>query len=374
LLPLAGRIEEEGCLPEATKTRLMGMGLLRSAFPESVGQTGGTDETGETGTTGETGGAGGTFTGMIIALQELAYASFIPAWMLFENFMLAYPLHRFGSTPLQQQYLPGLLSLEKVGALAFTEPDTGSDPVQLRTRAEKVPGGWMINGSKRFITYSGLSDHMILFAKTGDRVTAFLVSSGREGYRAGRRERFMHERALDNGEVHLENYFAPEEHVIGEIGQGFDILLETEAVGKVAFSSLYVGLAERALDLSLGYAATRTHRGEPIGKKFQMIQVKLSAMFSKVEAMRSHLYQVSGKIDRQEHVALASAGLKLFIGTEVKAVTAEAMEVHGAYGLSEEYEVAKLYRAGIGAQAVMGSLDLQRSIIARELLGTGSCR
>jgi alkylation response protein AidB-like acyl-CoA dehydrogenase len=215
---------------------------------------------------------------------------------------------------------------------------------------------------------------MILFAKTGDRVTAFLVSSGREGYRAGRRERFMHERTLDNGEVHLEDYFAPEEHVIGEIGQGFDILLETEAVGKVAFSSLYVGLAERALDLSLTYAATRTHRGEPIGKKFQMIQVKLSTMFSKVEAMRSHLYQVSGKIDRQEDVALASAGLKLLVGTEVKAVTAEAMEVHGAYGLSEEYEVEKLYRAGIAAQAVMGSLDLQRSIIARELLGTGSCR
>ncbi|MBU0515293.1 MAG: acyl-CoA dehydrogenase, partial [Proteobacteria bacterium] len=149
-------------------------------------------------------------------------------------------------------------------------------------------------------------------------------------------------------------------------------LLDTEAHGKIVFCALYVGLARRALDLSIEYALARTHRGRPIGHKFQMIQAKLARMKTKVEALRAYLWQTCAKVDRNENIALDAAILKLLVGEEVKSITADAMEVHGAYGLSEEYDVARLYRTAISAQVVMGGvLDVQRVIVARSLLGQG---
>jgi alkylation response protein AidB-like acyl-CoA dehydrogenase len=294
--------------------------------------------------------------------------------MLFENFMLAFPLLEYGSEFLKTTYLERLVSMDTLGALAFTEPDTGSDPEQLKTKAKKVDRGWMINGAKRFITYSGICDQMILFAKTGNGVTAFLIESKNEGYRVGTRESFVHAFFIDNGEVYFEDYFASDEHVIGQVGQGFEILLRTEAIGKIAFCSLFVGLGERALDLALNYANTRTHRDKAIGEKFQMTQVKLARIMTKVEAMNAYLYQVCAKVDRGEDIFVDAAVVKLLVGDHIREITADAMEIHGAYGLSEEYHIGNLYRTAIGAQAIMGSLDIQRVIVAKSLLDKGRYR
>ena len=356
LLPIAREVDEKGTLPDPVKKKFISMGLLKSAFPV------------------EYGGAGGSFTGFIMALKEISYASLIPSWMLFENFMLAFPLLEYGSEFLKTTYLERLLSLATTGALAFTEPDTGSDPDQLRTVAKKVEGGWIINGGKRFITHSGTCDQMILFARTGNDVTAFLVESKNEGYRIGKRESFIQAFFIDNGELYLEDYFAHDKHVIGQVGQGFEILLKTEAIGKIAFCSLFVGLAERAIDLAINYANTRIHRDKPIGEKFQMTQVKLAKMMTKIELMNAYLYQTCSKVDQGEDIFVGAAVLKLIVGDQIKEITADAMEVHGAYGLSEEYPIGNLYRTAIGAQAIMGSLDIQRVIIAKSLLGKGRYR
>jgi len=351
LLPIYRELDEKGELPEKTKKKFLSMGLLRSAFPEAYG------------------GVGGSFTGLIIALKELSYASLVPSWVLFENFMLAYPLLHFGSEFLKTTYLPGLISLNTLGALAFTEDDTGSDPAQLKTVAEKADGGWIINGSKRFITHSGICDHMIIFTKTGDNTTAFLVESKNRGYIVGKRESFVHTKAFDNGDVYFEDYFAPDDHIIGKVGQGFEILLRTEAIGKIAFSSIFVGVGKRAIDLSINYAKTRTHRGIPIGHKFQMTQVKLASMMTNLNAMSAYLYQVCAKVDRGEDIFMDAAALKLLVASDIKEITYDAMEIHGAYGLSEEYDVANLYRIAIIAQVVMGSIDIQRVITAKGMLG-----
>jgi alkylation response protein AidB-like acyl-CoA dehydrogenase len=356
LLPIRNRTDETGELPEDVKKKLINMGVLTSAFPEPYG------------------GVGGSFTGLILALEELSYGSMVPAWMVFENFMLAYPLLQFGSDFLKKTYLPDLVSLRAIGALAFTEADTGSDPAQLKTSAEQVKGGWVINGAKRFITNSGICNQMILFAKTGAQVTAFLVESDKEGYRAGKRESFVQGNTFDNGDVYFEDYFAPDDHVIGTVGQGFEILLRTEAVGKVAFSALFVGLGERALDLSIQYANTRAHRGKPIGEKFQMTQMRLAEMGARLHAMKALLYQVCARADAGQDIFVDAAALKLLVGRDIKAIAADAMEAHGAYGLSQEYEVCHLYKTAISAQAVMGSLDIQRVIVSRVLLGRGGVR
>ena len=353
LLPICREVDEKGELPETIREKFLALGLLKTFFPEAYG------------------GVGGSFTGFIIALQELSYASLVPSWVLSENFMLAYPLLTYGSEFLKTTYLPGLISLDTIGALAFTENDTGSDPGQLKTVAKKVDGGWLINGSKRFITNSSICDYMILFAKTGDDVTAFLVESKKEGYKAGKRESFMHANAFDNGDVYLEDYFAPDDHVIGAVGQGFEILLRAEALGKIAFSTLFVGMAERALDLSISYAITKTHRGRSIGDKFQMTQIKIAQMVPKIEAMKAYLDQVCAKVDRGQDIFVDSAVLKLLVADSIKEIICDAMEIHGAYGLSDEYDVGSLYRAAISAPVVMGSLDIQRVIVAKALLARG---
>lgn len=347
-------INENGRLPDTLQRKLKDMGLLRVCFPEAYG------------------GVDGTFTGLVIALKEIAYASPVPGWGMFLNFMLAYPLLHHGSEFLKNTYLPGLISLETTGALAFTEPDTGSDPTQLKTRAEKAEGGWILNGAKRFISHSGICDHMILFAKTGDSITAFLVESKAAGYRAGKREVFFHESGLDNGDLYLEDYVAPDTHVIGDVGGGFNILLNAEAYGKIVFAALYTGMAERALDLALDYANTRTHRGRPIGRKFQMTQVKIAGMVAEVSALNAALFQVSAKVDRGTDIFVDAAVLKLMVAEKILKITADAMEVHGAYGLSSEYEVGELYRWAASAPVVMGSSDVQRVIIANMMLQKGT--
>ncbi len=353
LLPICREVDETGVLPDGVREKLLSMGLLKASFPEAWG------------------GVGGTFTGMVIALKEISYATLVPAWLLFENFMLAYPLLNYGSDALKSTYLGPLLSLKRIGAFAFTETDTGSDPLQLKTTAQKVGEGWLINGSKRFITYSGICDHLVLFAKTGEGVSAFLVESRGKGYRPGKRETFIHAKGFDNGDLYLEDYLAPDDHLIGRSGQGFEILLKTETVGKIAFCALFVGMAQRAFDLAVTYAVHRSHRGKPIGARFQMTQVKLASMLTKIEAMKAYLFHVCALVDQGKDVFTEAAALKLFVASEIKAITSDGMEIHGAYGLSSEYDIAGLYQTAISAQVVMGSLDIQRVIVAKGALSRG---
>lgn len=354
LLPRHREIEDGRAVPDDLWARIKDLRLLESAFPEPYG-------------------LGGTFTGLVLGLEAMAYATLLPPWIVFENFVLARALEAHGSDYLKQKYLTGLLGLDAIGALAFTEADTGTDVAQLKTTAREVDGGFVINGAKRFITNSSICDQMVLFAKTGEKLTAFLVLSKNPGYVPGPRETYLcAPMAHDNGDVYFEDYFAPDDHVIGRVGDGFAVLLDAEAHGKIVFCALYVGLARRALDLSVEYALARTHRGTPIGRKFQMIQAKLARMKTKVEALQAYLWQTCARVDRGEKITTDAAILKLLVGEEIRSITADAMEVHGAYGISEEYDVARLYRAAISAQVVMGGvLDIQRVIVARSVLGQG---
>ena len=356
ILPVSRKIDQKGNLPEDINRKFKSMGLLTTPFPEKYG------------------GAGGTFTGFIITLKELAYATFVPAMELLQNYILGTSILACGSDFLKEKYLPDLISLKTSGSLAFTEADTGSDPKQLKTMAKKTDGGWILNGSKRFITYSSFCDYMILFAKTEkeEGVAAFIIDSKNKGYKADKREKFIHTESIDNGDLYLENYFVPDDHVVGRVDNGFEILLKTEAIGKLGLSALYVGTAQRAFDLAVNYAKTRTHRGTPIGQKFQMIQVKLARMATMVDVLKAYLFMICAKMDRGEDIFTDTAKFKLLVSEEIKSITSDAMEIHGAYGLSREYDVEALYRTAISSQVIMGNLDIQRVIIARDVLGTGT--
>ena len=147
--------------------------------------------------------------------------------------------------------------------------------------------------------------------------------------------------------------------------------MQAEAIGKIGFCAGYVGLAERAIDLAVNYADTRTHRGKSIGRKFQMTQIKLARITTKLAAMDAYLYNVAAKVDLGEDIVADSARLKLLVSEYVKDITADAMEIHGAYGLSSEYEIGTLFKAAIGMQVIMGSSDVQRVIVANDILAKG---
>jgi len=353
LLPVYREVDEKGDLLDDVKEKFQLLNLLKIYFPE------------------EYGGVGGTFVGLTIALKELGYGSIIPVTLLTGNSLVAWSLYNYGSDFLKTTYIPDLLSLKMPAGIAFTESDTGSDPKQLKTVAKKSNGGWLLNGSKRFITNSGTGGYLMLFALTDEGVTAFWINTKNKGYNVGKRESFIHCGPLDNGELYLDDYFVPDDHVIGQVNKGFEILVRAEAIGKIGFCAGYAGLAERALDLAVGYANTRTHRGKPIGLKFQMTQVKLARMTTRVAAMNSYLYQVAAKVDQGKNFVPDAARLKLLVAEDVKEITADAMEIHGAYGLSDEYEIGALFKAGIGVQVIMGASDIQRVIIANDILAKG---
>lgn len=353
LLPLQKEMEEKGFMPEELRARFAELSVLCLPFPE------------------EYGGAEGTFSSMIMAVRELGYASPVPPNLVLENFVLAWPVMRFGSAAMKEKILPGLLSLDLVGGLAFTEPDTGSDPRQLKTWAKKTEGGWVLNGTKRFITYSGICDHLVLFAKTSEeQVGAFLVSRGEPGYEAGKREHFLH-MAVDNGDLVLTDYFASDDCLIGTVEQGFEVLLNAETLGKIGFCAIFLGAARRALDLALAYALGKTHRGRPIGLKFHMIQEKLARMAAALESANAYLEKVCAKVDRGADPFYDAAVLKILTARTLRTVADDAMEIHGAYSLSSEYEVGRIYAMAAAVPVVMGSLDIQRVIVSRTLLAAG---
>ncbi len=353
ILPRQREIEGAGTLPPDLMEEFLGLGILSLPFPE------------------EAGGLSGTFTAMMLACSELAYASMVPPNMILENFVLAWPLFTYGTPEARERFLPDLLSMKAVGALAFTEPDTGSDPRQLTTVAKKAEGGWIINGCKRFITYSAICHQMIVFAKTETGgVQAFLVESCRPGYKVGKRESFSHMK-VDNGDVFLDNYFAPDAHAIGTPEQGFEVLLKAEGLGKIGFCAIYAGVARRAVDIALSYANTRMHRDKPIGVKFQMIQEKIARMAVHAESMNAYLTRVCAKVDKGEDTFWEAAVLKILTAQGIRRIADDCMEIHGAYGLSDEYEASRIFALSAAAPVVMGSLDIQRVIVSRTLLAAG---
>ena len=356
ILPLARDIEKSGGMEGRLLARFKDLGILRLPFPERYG------------------GVDASFTALMLAIRELGYASPIPPNMVLENYILAWPLLHYGAEALKDAVLPGLIGLDTIGGLAFTEPDTGSDPRQLVTVAQKTEGGWILNGVKRFITHSGTCHHMILFAKTEDgRVAAFFVETARPGYKVGRRETFVH-MALDNGDLYLENYVAPDEHLLGTVDQGFEILLKAESLGKVGFCATFLGVAHRAVDLAISYANTRTHRGKPIGQKFHMIQEKIARMGAKLSSLNAHFLSVCAAADKGADIFWDAAALKYMTADAIRSIAADAMEVHGAYSLSCDYEISRVWAAAAAVPVVMGSLDIQKVIVAQPLLMAGKIR
>jgi alkylation response protein AidB-like acyl-CoA dehydrogenase len=319
---------------------------------------------------------GGTGTGTLMlnmAIEEIAKACASTALIVMVQELGTLPIQLFGSEELKQRFLPRCASGEWSPAFALSEPEAGSDPGGMRTRAVKDGDEWVIDGTKNWITNLGIADFYVVFA-VSDRdaghargISAFVVEADRPGFSVGKLEHKLGIRGSPTGQPIFEGVRIPEENLIGEPGQGFKVAMATLDRSRLGVAAQALGIAQGATDYAAAYARERRQFGQPINS-FQAIQFKLADMETQCAAGRELLYQACAKIDRGDpDLGKYSAMAKLFCSDVAMRVTVEAVQVLGGYGYVKEYPVERMMRDAKITQIYEGTNEIQRLVIARAL-------
>ena len=284
------------------------------------------------------------------------------------------PIHLAGTREQKERYLRPLASGEVLGGYGLTESGAGSDAGGTRTTARRDGDGWIINGGKRFITNAGQAGTYIVTARTGTtdngdaEITAFIVPADTPGFSVGRLEEKMGLHASATGELIFENVCVPDENLLGEQGKGFRTFLKILDGGRISIGALAVGLAQAALDAAVPYAKERQQFGRPIGS-YQGVAFMIADMATEIEAARQLVWRAAWLKDQGRDYALAAAQAKLFASEVSSRVTNNAIQVHGGYGYVEEYKVERFLRDAKLTEIGEGTSQIQRMVIARNLLG-----
>jgi alkylation response protein AidB-like acyl-CoA dehydrogenase len=319
---------------------------------------------------------GGTGTGTLmlnIAVEEVAKACASSALILMVQELGTLPIRLFGSDELKERFLPRCASGEWSPAFALSEPDAGSDPGGMRTKAVRDGDEWVIEGSKNWISNLGVADFYICFAVTDPEqghsrgISAFVVEADRPGFSVGKLEKKMGIRGSPTGQPIFDNVRVPAENLIGTENDGFKVAMGTLDHSRLGVAAQAVGLAQGATDYAAAYAQERTQFGKPIAA-FQGIQFKLADMESRTASARELLYRACSKIDAGDaDMGKYSAMAKLIASDTAMAVTVEAVQVLGGYGYVNEYPVERMMRDAKITQIYEGTNEIQRLVIARTL-------
>jgi alkylation response protein AidB-like acyl-CoA dehydrogenase len=290
-----------------------------------------------------------------------------------QNTLVINALMRWGSEPQHAHYLPQLAG-RVVGAYALSEAGSGSDAFALSTRAVEVDGEFELTGRKLFITNATEAELFVVFAtvdpEAGYRgITAFLVERGFAGFTVGRKEDKLGIRASSTCELLLEQCRVPRANVLGEIGRGYKLAIETLNEGRIGIGAQMIGLAQGALDHAIGYTKERKQFGKPIAD-FQGVQFQLAHAATELEAARLLVYNAARLRDAGAPFLTASAMCKLFSANAAEHVTSLAVQLFGGYGYVKDYPVEKLYRDAKIGQIYEGTSNLQLQTIAKQLLSS----
>ncbi len=323
----------------------------------------------------EWGGAGADSIAYVLMLEEVARIDASMAVALsVTNSVVAWPLFKHGTDAQRKKYLPQLARGEILGSFCLTEPQVGSDSAAIETRAERRGDAYRLNGTKSWVTTGGQSGLYIVFAKTdaaaGARgVSAFLVEPGFPGFRVSRYEDKMGLRSSRSAEITLSDCQVPAENRLGEEGQGLKIALEALDGGRVGIAAQAVGIAQGAFEAAVSYAKQRRAFGKTIGE-FQAIQFMLADMQTEIEAARGLVWQAAWLRDSgSRQLGPYASRAKLYAGEMVNRVVYKAVQIHGSTGYSRESDVERMYRDARVISIYEGTSEIQRLIIARDLLG-----
>jgi alkylation response protein AidB-like acyl-CoA dehydrogenase len=319
---------------------------------------------------------GGTGTGTLMlnmAVEEIAKACASTALIVMIQELGTLPIKLFGSEELKARLLPRCASGELSPAFALSEPDAGSDPGGMRTRARLDGGEWVIDGTKNWITNLGIADFYVVFAVTDPEaghshgITAFVVEADRPGFSVGKLEHKLGIRGSPTGQPIFDGVRVPPENVVGEVNQGFKVAMATLDRSRLGVAAQALGIAQGATDYAAAYARERRQFGAPINS-FQAIQFKLADMETQCAAARELLYQACAKVDRGDgDIGKFSAMAKLFCSDVAMRVTVEAVQVLGGYGYVKDYPVERMLRDAKITQIYEGTNEIQRLVIARTL-------
>jgi hypothetical protein len=321
----------------------------------------------------ELGGAGLSELEAIVIIEEIAKVDpSIALTVASHNSLCTGHIMLFANEALKKKYVPDLASGKKLGAWGLTEPGSGSDSGGMRTVATRSGGDWILNGSKTFITQGSVGGTYVIMAVTDttkgkSSISTFILEKGMKGFTIGKKENKLGMRCSDTATLIFENVRVPGENLIGEMGQGFKQALSVLDGGRIGIAALSVGIAQGALDASIKYAKERQQFGKPISD-FQGIQWKLADMATEINAARLLTQRAAWMATKGMNFTLAVSQAKLFASEAAVRATNEAVQIHGGYGFIKEFPVEKLYRDVKLMTIGEGTSEVQKMVIARQLL------
>jgi alkylation response protein AidB-like acyl-CoA dehydrogenase len=349
--------DESSHFPSEILPKLAEMGLLGVIFPE------------------EYGGAGLGYVEYATVIEELARVDgSVGLFVAAHNSLCSNHIYKFGSEEQKRKYLIPLAQGKKLGAWSLTEPEAGSDAGGTRTTAVRDSKGWILNGSKTFTTNGTYADICVAMAvtdksKDSHGISAFILEKGTPGFRPGKKENKLGMRASDTSEVIFTDCRIPGENLLGPEGEGFISSLKILDGGRISIAALGLGMAQGALEAATRYAKERKQFNQPIAD-FQAIQFKLADMATQVEAARLLVYQAAWLADQKNVRFTREASMaKYFAGEVAVHVAAECVQIHGGYGFIKDYPAEKYYRDSKLCTIGEGTSEIQKLVIARQLLG-----
>ena len=347
--------DEAQHFPIELKPKLAELGLMGVLFPENYG------------------GAGMGYVEYATIIEELSRVDgSVGISVAAHNSLCSNHIYQYGTEAQKEKFLTPLARGEHLGAWGLTEPSAGSDASGTRTTAVRQDGGWLINGSKNFITHAIHADTCVAFAsndrtKHSKGITAFIFEKGMKGFSPSKKENKLGLRASETASVVLEDCFVSDENRLGEEGQGFGNAMEVLDGGRISIAALAVGIAQGAYESALRYSGERQQFGKPI-REFQAIQFKLADMATQIDAARLLMYRAAWMKDQGKRTTKESSMAKLFASEVSVRVCEEAIQIHGGYGYTKDYPAEKYWRDSKLCTIGEGTSEIQRIIIARELV------
>jgi len=318
------------------------------------------------------GGAASSFFTAVLVVEELSRVDASVAVLVdVQNTLVNNALMRWGSEAVKERYLP-LLAASKVGAYALSEAGSGSDAFALETRAVAVDGGYRLTGRKLWITNGAEAEVFIVFANASPDdgykgITAFIVERESDGFSVGKKEDKLGIRASSTTELILEDVFVSAADVLGEVGKGYRVAIETLNEGRIGIGAQMVGVAQGALDATIRYVREREQFGKAIGE-FQGVQFQIARMATELEAARLMVYNAARLKDAAQPFVQEAAMAKLFASEAAQRITSLCVDLFGGYGFTSEYPVEKFYRDSKIGTIYEGTSNMQLQTIAKNLL------
>ena len=356
VMPREDEIEESDAIPADLRAATAELGLFGYALPA------------------EYGGFGATMAQDVRLAFEFGYTT--PAFRsLFgtNNGIAGQVIAKFGSTGQKEEFLPRLAAGEMIASFALTESEAGSNPAGLKTAARRDGPSWLLSGTKRFITNAPLADLFVVYARTdpaaagGRGISTFLVDAASPGLTVGPKDRKMGQRGAWTAEVSFDGVRVPDGRLVGEEGRGYRSAMTVLARGRLHIAAMCVGTAQRVLDESVAHAATSRQGGLPIGD-YQLVQAMLAESYAEIAAGRSLVLSVAAAYDEGRDRAAGPSSAKLFCAEMVSRVADRGVQVHGGLGYMSSTVVERMYRDSRLYRLYEGTSEIQKLIIARELL------